>query len=226
MKKSNVLWIVLDSIFLIIFNAIFFIMGGVDHEVSVWVSYVFIHFAYFMLLLTPFFIRKEKSSTVFGFSLYSISSCYFILELIVGVVFILVSSESWEVTFLIQLCIAGVYGILLVINMISNEHTATEEEKRQHQLDYVKQASMMLKNTLDIVSDKETKKKVEKVYDALYSSPVKSHPNLTQAESHILVSINELHNAASSGDKNLVINLANALLIEVNERNQQLKTLN
>ena len=55
------LWMMMDLIFIIIFNAMFFILGGTDHSVSVWISYGFIHFAYLMLIVTPFFMRRGKS---------------------------------------------------------------------------------------------------------------------------------------------------------------------
>ena len=136
MKKINALWIILDLIFLVIFNAIFFIVGGVEHYLSVWLSYGFIHFAYFMLLLTPLFIRRGKSAVVFGFSLYSISSGYFLVEFITGIIFILISPEKYKVSLLVQLCIAGLYGIILIANMIANEHTANADEKRHYQIEY------------------------------------------------------------------------------------------
>jgi len=179
-----------------------------------------------MLLLTPILTRKGNSVAVFGFSIYSISSFYFLLELIVGVVFILVAPESYKAALLVQLCIAGIYGIALIANLIANERTADAEEKRQYQIDYVKQASADLKGILENVSDKEAKKSIEKVYDALCSSPVKSHLNLAQTESQILVSINELRSVVSDGDKDAIIVLANSLLIAVNERNRQLRLLN
>ena len=224
MKKINVLWLILNLIFLIVFNAIFFVAGGVEHNASVWVSYGFIHFAYFMLLLTPKLIRKGKSAAVFGFSLYSISAVYFLIEFVTGIIFILVSPESFSAAFLVQLCIAGLYGILLVSHMISNEYTANAEEKRQIQIAYVKDASAKLKGLLENISDKETKKKVERVYDTIYSSPVKSHPDLEQKETHILQSINELERAITSGNKEDIISIANSLLSSINERNNLLKT--
>ena len=46
MKKKIALWIILDLIFLIVFNTVFFVAGGADHPASVWISYGFIHFAY------------------------------------------------------------------------------------------------------------------------------------------------------------------------------------
>lgn len=44
MNKKRILWILLDLVFLIIFNTIFFMLGGVHNKTSVWVAYGFIHF--------------------------------------------------------------------------------------------------------------------------------------------------------------------------------------
>ena len=226
MKKPNVLWIILDLVFLIIFNAVFFVAGGFEHEGSVWISYGFIHFAYLMLLITPVLIRKGKSAAVFGFSLYSLSSIYFSIELVAGAVFIIISSESYQAAFLVQLFIAGLYGIALISNMISNESTAKSEEMRSIQINYVKNASTKLKSLLDSIDDRAVKKKLERVYDSFYSSPVKSHPNLVEIENRILLSINELGEAISIGDGDRIASFADSLLTAVNERNTQLKEYN
>ena len=224
MKRINILWGILNLIFLIVFNALFFGLGGVNHHVSVWMSYGFIHFAYFMLLLTPKLIREGKSAAVFGFSLYSISATYFLIEFITGIVFILVSPENYNAALIIQLCIAGLYGIMLVSHMLSNEYTANVEEKRQTQIAYIKDISVKVKILLESISDKETKKVVEKVYDAMYSSPVKSHPNLTQMENRILQSINDLERTVTTGSKEEIFSVANSLLFLINERNNLLKS--
>jgi uncharacterized protein YjgD (DUF1641 family) len=226
MKKTNILWGILNSIFLIVFNAFFFVLGDSEHQTSVWISYGFIHFAYLMLLLTPKLIRSGKSKAVFGFSLYSISAVYFLVEFVTGIIFILVSPESSSAALLVQLCIAGLYGVILVSSMIANEHTADAEEKRQDQIAYVKDASAKLKSLLENISDKETKKKVERVYDAIYSSPVKSHPDLEQKERNILQSINELEREVVAGNKEGIMTVANSLLAYINERNKLLNTLN
>jgi hypothetical protein len=226
MKKTNVLWIILDLIFLVIFNVLFFVIGGTEHNTAVWMSYAFIHFAYFMLLITPALIRKGKSTAVFGFSLYSISAAYFFTGFITGIIFILVSPESYTAALSVQLCIVGLYGIILISNMLANERTASAEEKRQYQIAYVKEASTKLKGLIKSVNDKEVKKKVERVYATVYSSPVKSHPSLTEIENRMLQSINELEDAISTENKEKIILLTNSLLTTINERNNQLKTLN
>ena len=226
MKKKNVLWIVLDLIFLIIFNAFFFLLGGVEHNVSVWLSYGFIHFAYFMMILTPILIRKGKSVAIFGFSLYSISSVYFIVELLTGIIVILIAPVVYTAALLVQLVIAGVYAIVLISNMIANEATADAEEKRQFHIEYVKEASAKTKGLADRVTDRKIKKKIERVYDAIHSSPVKSHPNLAQMESGILQAICKLEDAISDEDNESINSLAASLLADINERNIRLKLLN
>jgi hypothetical protein len=226
MKKTTGLWIILNLIFLAIFNAVFFgAGGGGGHNAAVWVSYGFIHFAYLALLLTTRLIRGGKSSAVFGFALYYVSVTYFYVEFAVGVGFILASPENYKAALLVQLCVAGLYAAALVSNMIANERTADSEEARQSRIEYVKFASAKLKTLLENIGDAEAKKTVERVYDAIYSSPVKSHPDLAQAESGILQSIDKLAGAVRAGNKESIISTANDLSFSISERNNILKTL-
>jgi hypothetical protein len=83
-----------------------------------------------------------------------------------------------------------------------------------------------LKGLLEKINDKEAKKKVEKVYDTIYSSPVKSHVDLLQIEERILASINELEDAVSTNNKENIVSLSNTMLSAVNERNMRLRNLN
>ena len=226
MKKKNILWGILGSIFLIVFNVLFFVLSGTEHNMSVWLSYGFIHFSYFMLLLTPKLVRKAKRTTVLGLSIDSISSVYFLIQFLTGIIFILIAPEGYKTALSVQLCIAGLYGIILVSFMLANEYTVDAEEKRQPQIAFVKDASAKLKNLLESISDKETKKKVERVYDAIYSSPVKSHPDLAQKENHILQSINELVDAVEKENNEEIVSIVGSLLLLINERNGLLRSFN
>ncbi|MCL2222610.1 MAG: hypothetical protein FWC20_09990 [Oscillospiraceae bacterium] len=226
MKKTDILWRIMETIFLVIFNVVFFLLAGFEHSASVWISYVFIHFSFAMLIITPFLIRKGKSSWLFGATIYSISAFYFAVALIVGIVFIFIDPESINAPLVTQLILAGLYGIVLIANLIANEKTADAEEKRQYEIAYVKNASVKLKNMLDNIDDKSTKKQVEKVYDAVNSSPVKSHSSLSQLENDILQSISELEDVVEAENNDGAVSLAKSLLSTVNERNMRLKSLN
>jgi len=235
MRREFVLRVILKSVFLVIFNALFFILGfntlffvlgGTEHNASVWISYSFIHFAYFMLLLMPKLIPDSQSREIFKASIYAISLVYFLVELVTGVFFILIALESYKITFLVQLCIAGVYGVILTLHMIANEWTADAEKKRQPQIAYIKDASIKVKDLLEGINDKETKRKVERVYDALYSSPVKSYPDLEAEENRIRQSIRTLEEAVSSGNTDCIISLASSLEVAIHDRNRRLAMYN
>jgi len=222
-NRTNVLAVILNLIFLVVFNVFFFVIGNPPHNASVWISYGFIHFAYFMLVATPIFTRKGKSAAVFGFAIYWISSKYFILSLVVGIIFILIAPEGYTAALLIQLTIAGIYGIILIANLMANERTADAEEARQVEIDYVKIAGAQLKGIFDIVKDNDARRKVERAYDAIRTSPVRSHPSLSQTEIGIMSMINDLSDYVASGNNELVMSTADGLLAMINERNVRLK---
>jgi len=79
---------------------------------------------------------------------------------------------------------------------------------------------------LDNTEDKAVKKKLEKVYDVISISPVKTHPNILQLESQILIKINALQEACAAKDGEAVSAQTTSLLLMINERNRQLKLLN
>ena len=228
MKKKNFLWTILNLIFLVIFNVVFFVLGdsGETHNASVWISYAFIHFAYFMLLLTPMLVKKGKSSHIFGFSIYAISVTYFLLEFVTGITFMLIAPEGYKAALLVQICIAGLYGIILVANMIANEHTAEVEEKRQSEIAYIKDASSKLKILLESISHTDTKKIVERVYDTINSSPVKSNPKAQDIEVCIIEFSNKLESAVRLENNESIISISNNLLDLINKRNNLLQSLN
>lgn len=223
MDKKRFLWIILDLVFLIVFNVVFFVAGGTKHEASVWISYGFIHFAYIMMLVTPFLVKKSTNTAVLGFPLYSISSAYFLAAFIVGLIFIFTHPESYKMSLIVQVIIAGIYAIMLISNMIANEHTAESVERHEMELRYVKDASAHLKSIMDSVSDKAMRKKIEKLYDLLHSSPAKSNNSVRDYELAVLDLIDVLEDNLRRGD----IPAANATISKIernaSERNRRLK---
>lgn len=226
MNKKRALWILLDLVFLIVFNVVFFVAGGADHPVSVWISYGFIHFAYIMLLITPFLIRRSMNTAVLGFPLYSISSAYFIVVFVVGLIFIFTHSESYKVALIVQVIIAGIYAVMLISHMIANESTADSIERHEMELQYVKDTSSKMKGIMDSISDKQLRKKVEKLYDLLHSSPAKSNNSVRDYELTVLELIDALEGSIDRND----IQAAEAIISKIernaNERNRYLKYRN
>ncbi len=226
MKKKSVLWILLDLVFLIVFNVVFFVLGGKEHPASVWLSYGFIHFAYIMLLITPLLVRQSKNSAVLRFPIVSISAIYFIVAFIVGVVFIIIHPDSIKIALVVQVIIAGIYAVLLISNMIANEHTADSEEKHELELQYVKTASQKLKGIMDSIEDKKMYKKVEKLYDLLHSSQVKSDFSVKNIELEVFELIDVLGEQIGNNSFDEADNTIKKIEKSAKERNSLLKNMN
>ena len=226
MKKKSLLWVALDLVFLIVFNTVFFVAGGATHPASVWISYAFIHFAYLMVLVTPFLTRKSSSAAVFGFSIYTISSAYFLVEFIVGIVFIFLRQDSYKPALIVQIVLAGIYAIILISHLIANESTADSIERHEQEVAYIKEAASRVKPLIGKLSDKKADREIEKLYDLLHSSPSKSCVSAQSIEISVINKITELEFAVSSGDENKIANILSEIYSLVEERNRIVRLSN
>jgi hypothetical protein len=249
MKRSNILWALLNSLFLVVFNFLFFRYVNIANAGgAVWVSYGFIHFAYALLLLTPYLVREGKADYIYRRPLYGIPATYFIFQVILGLGLILnvhvreviaarlsenVESLSFAMGFIptstsfavvSQVILAGIFVALLLINLLANEHTAERVAVREEELKYVKISSSQVKGILQQITDKQVAKKVEKLYDVIHASPVKSCQSVRPLEEEIINDINHLDDAASQNDLQQVEQLATKLTRLAQERNRKLRT--
>lgn len=226
MRKKSILWILLDLVFLIVFNVVFFVAGGTGHSASVWLAYGFIHLAYLMVVLTPFLIRKSRSAAVFGFSIHSISSAYFLAEFAVGVIFILLKLESIKVPLIVQVVLAGAYAAILLSHLIANESTADSLKRQERETDFIKSSASRVKVLIGKGGDKKTDKLIEKAYDALHASPTRSSEAVRPLEKQITDSIAALENAVKAQESRQIKDCSEKIISLTDERNRLLRVAN
>lgn len=226
MNRMKKLWVILDLIFLAVFNAVFFITSGTEHNASGWIAYGFIHFAYLMVIATPLFVRKNLNASVFGFSVCSISSAYFLAELIIGTLFILVNASSYKASLLVQLIVAGIYGIIILTSLVSNERTSATQQKRDSEIAYIKITSARLEALIGKTNDNAVARKIEKAYDLIRTSPSKSTTAVGEIEQGVVSSIDELERAIAISDTSSVDAIADRVILLSEERNRILKSHN
>ncbi len=224
MKKSRVLLILLDLIFLIVFNVLFFTMAGAKgHPASVWIAYGFIHGAYALLLFTPNLVTKGKSADVYGYSLYTIASAYFMIELVAGVIFILVHPEDWKGSLIVQILLLAVYAFALLTYMLANEKTAAREARQQRDQKFVRTAVNQLEGIMGSTTDKEIRKLVEKAYDSARSCQVKSSPTVEALENGMMNQVGAIQRAVFGGEKKEVEKEVELFSRMAAERERQLR---
>jgi len=227
MKRINILWLLLNSLFLIVFNLLFFLLSNAGHaKTSVWISYGFIHFAYFLFLATPLLVRKSKADYIYDRTLYPITAAYFIVELIAGVTLILIAPEKVKTAIIIQIVLAAIFIGWILVYLIADEHTAKSVEQHEAELQYVKQSSSQLKTILQQIADKSTAKKVEQVYDLIHSSQVKSDSSVRSLEEEIINEINNLDHAVEQSNLEQAYILAEQIHKSALKRNNLLKLIN
>jgi len=132
MKRTNILWTLLNSLFLIVFNLLFFLLSDIEAlKTSVWISYGFIHFSYFVLLITPLLVRQSKVETNYRRPLYLITGAYFLIAFLVGITFIIIAHETFKVALIVQTVLATLFLAWMLVHLIVNEHTAKSIAERE-----------------------------------------------------------------------------------------------
>jgi len=218
MIRKSIFWTLLDSIFLFAFNLSFFIITGLTHTISVWISYAFIHISYIMLLLTPVFTHKNKAKFILGMSVSLISYIYFMIDFVCGIIFIIFLSDKFIIPLIVNIVLLALYLLLLMSVVITNERTDYNLKIHDIEIEYVKTASSKLNNLLSIVEDKNLSKKVEKAYDIISASPVHSNSSVKEIENEILITIDKIKEIYSL-NKSDAYDLTNKVISLANKRN-------
>ena len=226
MNKRIVIQICLILVFPLIFNAVFFLSIKSLKDPSVCISYIFIHFGYIMLLLTPVFVRKEKAHPVFGLSIHAVSSIYFLVEFVVGVVFIFLRMKTYKPALFAQLIISGVYLSIFLSHLIANEDSVTQKTKHVAEVSFIKESSSRLKQLSGKLMDKNADRQIRTVCDLFHASPVKSSEQVISLESEIMQSIQNLEGAVNQNDGVAAARFAGEIQEILEKRNQTLKLLN
>ncbi len=197
MKKFRFHWLVVGILILAIFNILFFWLKPEKDNIGTWISYAFIHIAYLEIILVPFLSPHSKSRHIFIENMTVVSAVYFIVEFILGSVFILFAVESWKVVLFTQLILFLVNLVVLYGVALANQKTANAEIKGETDREMMKSAMNNLQQACSFVS-KEDKQQLQMAYDELKASPAKVDPSFSGLESNILLASQHILDAAQS----------------------------
>lgn len=223
-RNTNYLWISFWLVFIVVFNIIVFLIIS-SFTIAFWISYCFIHFAYLMLIVSTSSMPKVKNSIVLGFPMIYLSYLYFIGAFIIGVICMIHKDVGFKIAFIPQLIIAGIYAVSYIPSLIANESTSANERQSQEDILYIKDATMEINQLMSQVTDVLLKKKLEKLYDTIRSSQVKSHPTVSGIELNIMIKFEELKERVYSNDYTSVSLIIDSINKLISERNMKIATL-
>lgn len=224
--KANILKVIVGLIFLIVFNVLFFLMGGTERSDTEWICYGFIHAAYLCLLVTPLFCNAGKGETVLAASLFLQALFYFFTELVIGLGFIWYNayysiSLIWPT--IIQGILLAIFFILQLMSVMANDATKTSLAKQRQEKVYIRSLAESLKETMRQVNDPALRKQISNCYESLSSSSFESFPEAIDAELELENAINTLCSFVEQGDTSQLSGQIQKIQVAMKHRNQAIR---
>lgn len=221
--KTTLIRIVFTLVFLVVFNTLFFLLSGTDNPTSVWVSYAYIHVAYFTILFLPVLKTKGDASYYLSSILYGQAITYFILELIAGVVFIVYRMESPVWSLVVQTALWLIFVVLILGNAWANQATAQSLEKRKQDIDAYQSMRMSLKRLMAKTDKPELKRLIADCSDKLEASSSRQTQESEKIDIEIEQAIASLRQSITGDDVEESTSLARQLAGLIEERKTILK---
>ena len=195
--KNKIAFIIICSVFVVVFNISFFLLKGNEVYAATWISYGFIHLAYIGVLITRFLDEKHEAADLV-LSSYLVSIVYFVVEFIIGIVFIIVNPIGFKVALIIQMVLLGSYLILLLSNVITNSKISDSLETAKYDRDYIKGVSSVIEAVKLTLNDEQAMKLLNCLYDVIHSSQMKSSRSAMIIETEIEERIKKLERNISA----------------------------
>lgn len=215
--------LLLMLVFLVAFNGMFFLLCE-DKNTGVWISYGFVHFAFLLLLVTPLLCSKGKSTYILNAAIYSRTISYFLLELVAGTVFVCLQLDNILWPLLVQGILWLVHMTVILINAWANDDTARSLQKREQDLQPLKDSMIKLKLLSIKVKDAGLRKEVTDYYNELYYSSTRQTEASVQIDSEIAGVIAGLDAELRSGnDRDTIKRYIEQLSDLVRERKEIVK---
>ena len=221
--KSTFLKVIIGLIFLIMFNALFFLLGGAERTTTEWVCYGFIHAAYLCLIGTPLLCNAGKGEAVLDYSLWLRSFLYFFTEVIVGVGFLWYNAESpvWPV--IVQGVLFTGFIIIQLMLVLANDATKASLGKQRQERIYIRSLAGDLKEAMLQVHDPSLRKQINSCYESLNSSSLESFPEAAEAETELENAVNTLCYHVEQGEMSQLTYLIKQIQTAMKHRNHVIR---
>lgn len=230
MKKRTILTIILDSVFVVAFNALFFLHGGAHSAVSAWVCYGFLHFAYLMVLVTPLMESKGKTASLSRLTTYSISLSYFAINFVFAL-FIFFYRDSigiirfgFATVVSVEIILTVLYIIILATNLLTNDTIAKKQAAHDAGNAFIKTISAKAKYIETLAVEQTLKNRLNDLHATAHASPIHSSSEVAVYEEKIVTLLDELEKNVEQTNAEKSTELIAEIVRLLNKRNVMNKT--
>lgn len=210
--------LILKLVFPVIFNLAFFLALGFTATTSQWLSWAAINVSYGAFLWT---LREpvKANLSVLRFSLYLIGACYWVVELVVGLVFMLLLAHSPMLAGIVQLVLFGLFLVVLLSSKMANVSTEQSLERQRTQGQFLQG----LRSSVSACYSQMNLTELQDLEQALEVSPLVSTAAVAALEQELRANLSKLKQAVAAQDHKQARQLAATMLLQVKQRNAMLE---
>lgn len=216
--KSNIYRIISGILFPIVFVALLFVIGGTEHRTTCWIGFASIILSYIMMIAVPLLIPNSQSAYLFGMTSGTITSIFFAVQFVLGLIFMISDFEKWKIALIIEIALFVAVIIFMLQLLQTDEVTAKKETKHNQEVYSVKSLAIKAKMIVDRTTDSEIKRCIRNVYDELNSCPTSSNPKVKAIDGSISYNLDVLNQSVMAGDLNSVKSSAASVTALIKER--------
>lgn len=197
--KRVILSVIFFCIFTAIFSSLFFTFVD-DYSATRWISYILIHLAWVVLIINFYQFPEVEGGVIFGYAKQRMAYILFVVELLLGVLFIFINNDSYVIPVLFQ-AIPFLLNMAGYIALMSSEsHSKAADRQDAQNRAFMREASTVLESTMKFCTDWNLSKKIETLLDAVKSSKLKCLPEAAGAEERFMKIVYEINGDVIAGN--------------------------
>jgi len=212
-------YVAVGAIGIVIFNVLFFLFKPSELHSGAWISFVSINIALVVLTLLPI-VEGDYSRANMKYSTVFLALILCIVTLVVGIGIIAINPEGAKWAIAIHVVFFGIFAALLLTNKTANDVTESAVQEIEAGRDYTRGLARNIKTLSNYTNDSEINKRIEKLYDIIHSSPVRSNEAARQLESELFIAVEDLKMNLSSLPTDKAITEIEMIIEMANERNE------
>lgn len=208
--------------YIIIYNLIFFMKGGMDSSVAGWIAYGFVWLAILISYIAPLYCKNYKRIPENLVTNYTFSWIYSAVTIVFNAIVILLKIKSVPLTLILNLIFVVFYLQQLFYSLRVNYEVETNLERTDAERQFVRDVSKKLQMCRQMTDDAALKKEIEKAYDAVRSCPLKSNDMAMNYEIKIIGLVDTLESKLDNNQNQEIPGIVQDILNNVNKRNAML----
>lgn len=222
MKKNSIHGYSILGIIFIAFTLISFIVPFEKNGIF-WMAYVLGVFSIIFqipVLKNAFSGDKELKSKIYGFPIAKIGVLYLILQMVISIIEMTISTEKLIWIYIVINIIIMVLTIIgCIFTDIMRDEIVKQETNDKINTQNMKEMQMLSQTLADKCKDIETKKILNEVIDKLrYSDPITCEKSI-KIETEIIQNMNEIRKEIDAENFETAKTICNELVESLNERN-------